>query len=101
MRNVAVGTEKEVHGGDAVSVVPEEGRPGLAGSRRARQGAQAARDASLGDIEAKAQQLSVDTGRAPGVLRGHPPDEGANSRGRGGRPERSPAARVSALIRRM
>ena len=72
------GHGEEVHGGDAIPVVPEEGRPGLAGSRGARQGAQVARDAALGDVEAEAQQFPVDAGRAPGILRGHPPDESAD-----------------------
>jgi NADPH:quinone reductase-like Zn-dependent oxidoreductase len=39
---------------DAVSVVPEEGLPGLARSWGARQGAQVARDAALGHVEAEA-----------------------------------------------
>jgi hypothetical protein len=56
-------------------VIPEEGRPGGVGPRRARQGAQVSGDAALGNIEAEAKQFPVDAGRAPGVLGGHPPDE--------------------------
>ena len=37
-----------------------------------------ARDAAFGDIEAEAEQFTVDAGRAPVVLGGHPPDEGAD-----------------------
>jgi hypothetical protein len=55
-----------VHRGDAVSVVPEEGRPGGVGSRRARQGTQVAGDAALGDIEAEAKQFPADAGRPRG-----------------------------------
>jgi hypothetical protein len=53
-------------------VVPQERRPGLPSPRGARQGAQVARDAALGDLEAEAE------GGAPGILRDHPPDESAN-----------------------
>jgi hypothetical protein len=59
-------------------MVPEEGCPGRVGSRSATQGAQVARDAALGDLEAEAQQLPVDAGRAPGVLHKPPPDESAD-----------------------
>lgn len=61
------GHREEVHHSDAVSVVPEECRPGLARSRRSRQSAQVAGDTALGDLEAQAQQLSVDAGGAPAL----------------------------------
>jgi len=76
---------EEVHGGDPGAVIPEEGRPSLASLRGARQVAKIARDAALGDLEAEAEQFSVDAGRAPGILRGHPPDESADL-AREGRP---------------
>jgi hypothetical protein len=75
------GHREEVHGGDAGPVVPEERRPGLPASRGARQGAQVAGDAALGDLEAEAEQLSVDAGRTPEVLGSHPPDERSDPEG--------------------
>jgi len=69
---------EEVHGSDAISVVPEEGGPGLAGSRGAGQGAQVPRDAALRQAEDQAEKLAADAGRAPVVFGGHLPDEGAN-----------------------
>jgi hypothetical protein len=69
------GHREEVHRGDAVPVVSEERPPGGVGPRCAGQGPQVSRDAALGDVEAEALQLSMDAGRAPGVLGCHPPDE--------------------------
>ncbi len=73
------GDRGEVHGGEAVAVVAQEGGPGLAsGSGRSREVAQEARHGPLGDCEAEAKQLAVDAWRAPGGLRRHSTDEVEN-----------------------
>jgi hypothetical protein len=67
--------DEEVHRGDHLAVVAEEGEPGLPGFRSPAKRTQVPRDCALGDVESEHLQLSMDPRGAPAVLGGHLADE--------------------------
>lgn len=70
---------EEVHGRDDVSVIAEESRPELAGVVGRRPVPDIAGNGALGNVQAKLEELAVNSRRAPGgILVHHPPDESSN-----------------------
>jgi len=70
---------EEVHGRDDVSVIAEERRPELAGIVGRRPAPEIAGDGALGNVQAKLEELAVNSRSAPGgILVRHPPDERSN-----------------------
>jgi len=66
---------EEVHRGDDLAMVLHEGAPVLATLRPRGQPAEVSRHGAFGDLEAEAQQLTVNPWRTPVVLGSHPADE--------------------------
>ena len=67
---------EEVHGRDDVSVIAEESRPELAGIVGGRPAPDIAGDGALGNVQAKLEELAVNSRSAPGgILVRHAPDE--------------------------
>jgi len=70
---------EEVHGRNYFTVIAQESSPELAGLPPRIQTLKIAGNSSLRDIEAKFQELAVNSGRAPGgILRSYASDEGSD-----------------------
>lgn len=59
---------EEIHGGDDIPMVPEEGPPVLPGSRWCRPLWHVTGNCALGDLDPELEQLSVDSGCTPGWI---------------------------------
>ena len=70
-----VGTEKKIHGRDALPVVSQEGLPTVDLIRRSGPPGHIARDSSLGNVESQLLELAMYARCAPTVVVGHPPDQ--------------------------
>ncbi len=69
------GNREEVHGGNALAVVPQGGLPAVDLVRLSGAARHVARDCSLGDVESQHLQLAMDARRAPTSVAGHPYDQ--------------------------
>jgi hypothetical protein len=85
---------EEVHGGDGVAVIAQEGHPALDSVVLRRASWHERRHRALGDVKAKHPQLAVDAWGTPGrVLGRQSPDQRANL-GSGARPTLAASAGV-------
>ncbi len=69
------GNGEEVHGGNALPVVLQEGLPAAELIRLRGTPRHVARDCSLGHVESQLLEFAMDPRSAPTIIGGHPPDQ--------------------------